>query len=71
MFVVVADETLKKVAELSGGTTYNAANVDQLKDVYATLQGEFGYETIRGDASYRLVSGWVPSCWQPRRWRRF
>jgi Ca-activated chloride channel family protein len=49
--VPVADDTLKKVAELSGGTLYNAANVDQLKDVYATLQGQFGYETIRGDVS--------------------
>ncbi len=49
--VPVADDTLKKVAELSGGTIYNAANVDQLKDVYATLQEQFGYETIRGDAS--------------------
>ena len=47
----VADDTLKKVAELSGGTLYNAANVDQLKNVYATLQGQFGYDTIRGDAS--------------------
>ena len=47
----VADDTLKKVAELSGGKLYNAANIDQLKDVYATLQGQFGYETIRGDAS--------------------
>ena len=49
--VPVADETLKKVAELSGGKLYNAANIDQLKDVYTTLQGQFGYETIRGDAS--------------------
>ena len=52
--VPVADETLKKVAELSGGTIYSAADVDQLKDVYATLQQQFGYETIRGDAS----TGW-------------
>ena len=49
--VPVADDTLKKVAELSGGTIYNAANVEQLKDVYATLQGQFGYDTVRGDAS--------------------
>ena len=34
--VPVADETLKKVAELSGGTLYNAADVDQLKDIYTT-----------------------------------
>ena len=47
----VADETLKNVAELSGGRLYNAANVDQLKEVYATLQEQFGYETIRGDSS--------------------
>jgi Ca-activated chloride channel family protein len=52
--VPVAGETLKKVAELSGGSMYNAANVDQLKEVYATLQQQFGYETIHGDAS----TGW-------------
>jgi Ca-activated chloride channel family protein len=40
--VPVAGETLKKVAELSGGSMYKAANVDQLKDVYATLQQQFG-----------------------------
>jgi Ca-activated chloride channel homolog len=49
--VPVADDTLKKVADLSGGKLYHAANVDQLKDVYATLQNQFGYETTRGDAS--------------------
>jgi Ca-activated chloride channel family protein len=52
--VPVAGETLKKVAELSGGSMYNAANADQLKEVYATLQEQFGYEPIRGDAS----TGW-------------
>ena len=52
--VPVAGETLKKVAELSGGSMHNAANIDQLKEVYATLQQQFGYETIRGDAS----TGW-------------
>ena len=57
--VPVADDTLKEVADLSGGTIYSAANVDQLKDVYATLQQQFGYETIRGDAStswFRLAA---------------
>jgi Ca-activated chloride channel family protein len=52
--VPVADDTLKKVAELSGGKLYHAADIDQLKDVYATLQNQFGYETTRGDAS----GGW-------------
>jgi Ca-activated chloride channel homolog len=49
--VPVADDTLKKVAETSGGKLYHAANIDQLKDVYDTLQSQFGYETTRGDAS--------------------
>jgi Ca-activated chloride channel family protein len=57
--VPVADETLRRVADLSGGTLYSAENVDQLKNVYTTLQGQFGYEIIRGDASagwYRLAA---------------
>ena len=52
--VPVADDTLKTVADLSGGKIYHAADIDQLKDVYATLQSQFGYETTRGDAS----GGW-------------
>ena len=53
--VPVDDEMLKKVAELSGGTAYNASNVAELKNVYATLQQQIGYETIKGDAS----AGWL------------
>jgi Ca-activated chloride channel family protein len=52
--VPVADDTLRRVADLSGGTLYNAANVDQLKNVYTTLQEQFGHEIVRGDAS----AGW-------------
>lgn len=52
--VPVEDETLKKVAALSGGTLYSASDVDQLKNVYATLQAQFGFEVVRGDAS----TGW-------------
>jgi Ca-activated chloride channel family protein len=52
--VPVEDETLKRVATLSGGTLYSAADVDQLKNVYATLQSQFGYEVVRGDAG----TGW-------------
>lgn len=52
--VPVADDTLKEVAELSGGTLYSASDVDQLKNVYTTLQAQFGYEIVRGDAS----TGW-------------
>jgi Ca-activated chloride channel family protein len=53
--VPVDDTTMKKVAELSGGTNYSASNLQQLKEVYATLQEQIGYETIRGDASV----GWL------------
>jgi Ca-activated chloride channel family protein len=40
---------------LSGGTAYNASTITELKDVYATLQQQIGYETIKGDAS----AGWL------------
>jgi Ca-activated chloride channel homolog len=53
--VPVDDETMRKVAELSGGAAYNASTVDQLNNVYATLQQQIGYETVKGDAS----TGWL------------
>ncbi|ORB86834.1 hypothetical protein B1987_27155 [Mycobacterium kansasii] len=53
--VPVDDETLKKVAQLSGGNAYNAATLAELKAVYASLQQQIGYETIKGDAS----AGWL------------
>jgi Ca-activated chloride channel family protein len=53
--VPVDDETLKKVAQLSGGNAYSAGSLQELKSVYATLQQQIGYETIKGDASV----GWV------------
>lgn len=53
--VPVDDETLKKVAQLSGGNAYNAATLAELKAVYASLQQQIGYETIKGDAS----TGWL------------
>jgi Ca-activated chloride channel family protein len=53
--VPVDDETMKKVASLSGGNAYNAATLQELKAVYASLQQQIGYETIKGDASV----GWL------------
>ncbi|MBO0864279.1 MAG: VWA domain-containing protein [Mycobacterium sp.] len=53
--VPVDDTTMKKVAELSGGQAYNASNLQELKQVYSTLQQQIGYETIKGDAS----AGWL------------
>ena len=53
--VPVDDETLKKVAELSGGNSFNASNVQELNKVFEDLQQQIGYETIKGDASV----GWL------------
>ncbi|MEO8813687.1 MAG: VWA domain-containing protein [Mycobacterium sp.] len=53
--VPVDDESLKKIADLSGGTAYTASSLAQLKEVYSTLQSQIGFETIRGDAS----TGWL------------
>ncbi len=53
--VPVDDETMKKVASLSGGNAYNAATLQELKTVYDSLQQQIGYETIKGDAS----AGWL------------
>ena len=53
--VPVDDETLKKIAELSGGEAYSASSLEQLKAVFTNLQEQIGYETIKGDASV----GWL------------
>jgi Ca-activated chloride channel family protein len=53
--VPVDDRTLKKIAELSGGTAYNASSLPELKSIFTTLQDQIGYETIKGDAS----GGWL------------
>ncbi|MCV7379986.1 hypothetical protein A5672_24645 [Mycobacterium alsense] len=53
--VPVDDSTMRKVADLSGGNWYNAATLAELKAVYASLQQQIGYETIKGDASV----GWL------------
>jgi Ca-activated chloride channel homolog len=53
--VPVDDEMLKKIAELSGGNAYTASSLEQLKEVFTTLQQQIGYETTKGDASV----GWL------------
>jgi Ca-activated chloride channel homolog len=53
--VPVDDQTLKKVAELSGGNSFNASNITELNKVFEDLQQQIGYETIKGDASV----GWL------------
>jgi Ca-activated chloride channel family protein len=53
--VPVDDEMLHKIAELSGGDAYTASSLEQLKEVFTSLQEQIGYETIKGDASV----GWL------------
>ena len=53
--VPVDDEMLKKIAELSGGDAYTASSLEQLKEVFTSLQEQIGYETTKGDASV----GWL------------
>ncbi|QEN14593.1 VWA domain-containing protein [Mycolicibacterium sp. ELW1] len=53
--VPVDDEMLKKIAELSGGSAYTASSLQQLKEVFTSLQDQIGYETTKGDAS----TGWL------------
>jgi Ca-activated chloride channel family protein len=53
--VPVDDAMLKKIAELSGGQAYTASSVEQLKEVFTSLQEQIGYETRKGDAS----AGWL------------
>jgi Ca-activated chloride channel family protein len=53
--VPVDDKMMKKIAELSGGDSYTASNLDELNKVYSTLQDQIGYETVRGEAT----SGWL------------
>jgi Ca-activated chloride channel homolog len=53
--VPVDDQTLQTITEITGGEAFHAGSLEELKDVYSTLQQEIGYETIRGDAS----AGWI------------
>jgi Ca-activated chloride channel homolog len=53
--VPVDDSTMRRVADLSGGSWYSASSLGELKAVYASLQQQIGYETIKGDAS----TGWL------------
>ncbi|GAB93522.1 VWA domain-containing protein [Gordonia rhizosphera] len=49
--VPVDDESLRKIANLSGGQFFTAASLDELNKVYETLQQQIGYEKRRGDNS--------------------
>jgi Ca-activated chloride channel family protein len=45
------DASLQKVAELSGGKFFTAGSLDQLSDVYSSLNAEIGYDLVKQDSS--------------------
>ncbi|MBN6039365.1 VWA domain-containing protein [Amycolatopsis sp. 195334CR] len=49
--VEVDDESMREIAKLSGGEFYKAATAEELKQVYANLGEQIGYETKDADAS--------------------
>ncbi|MCF8610634.1 VWA domain-containing protein [Gordonia sp. HY285] len=49
--VPVDDESLRTIANLSGGDFFTASSLDELNKVYDTLQKQIGYEKQRGDNS--------------------
>jgi Ca-activated chloride channel homolog len=49
--VPVDDESMRDIAQLSGGEFYKAASAEQLRSVYDTLGEQIGYETKDADAS--------------------
>jgi Ca-activated chloride channel family protein len=53
--VPVDDQMMKKIAQLSGGDSYTASNIEELNKVYSSLQDQIGYETVRGEAT----TGWL------------
>ncbi|MGI9124833.1 MAG: VWA domain-containing protein, partial [Mycobacterium sp.] len=53
--VPVDEDMLNKIAELSDGNHYSASTLEQLKEVFTSLQDQIGYETVKGDASV----GWL------------
>jgi Ca-activated chloride channel family protein len=55
MPVPVDDETLQTIVDITGGQAFKAGSLDELSNVYSTLQDQIGYQMIRGDAS----DGWT------------
>ncbi|MFT4045032.1 MAG: VWA domain-containing protein [Gordonia sp. (in: high G+C Gram-positive bacteria)] len=58
--VPVDDDSLRKIANLSGGQFFTAASLDELNKVYKTLQEEIGFEYRKGDDSWPwLLAGTI------------
>ena len=51
----VGTDTMTKIADLSGGQTYTATNVDELNRDYESVQAQIGYQVLPGPAA----DGWL------------
>jgi Ca-activated chloride channel family protein len=50
------DASLARIAELSGGEAFQAGSLAELRQVYATLDQQIGYQVVRGDASAAWIA---------------
>ena len=55
--VAVDDASMREIAELSGGQFFTAATEGELRQVYAELGEQIGYEMRRVDASRPWLMG--------------
>jgi Ca-activated chloride channel family protein len=55
--VAVDDASMRKIADLSGGQFFTAATEQELRQVYAELGEQIGYETRRVDTSRPWLAG--------------
>ena len=53
--VPVDGQMMTRIAQLSGGQSYTAANIDELNHSYTAVQQQVGYKIVRGPAS----AGWL------------
>ncbi|GAB0104557.1 VWA domain-containing protein [Nocardia sp. JMUB6875] len=53
--VPVDDDSLREIAKLSGGEFFTASTLEELKNVYAHLEEQIGYEKTIADASRAWV----------------
>ena len=48
-------ETLRQIAEITGGTAFDAPTAEQLSTVYDNLQSRIGYTEERQEVTFALV----------------
>ena len=68
--VPVDDETMKKVAELSGGNAYNAVEPGGAQGGLRVAAAADRLRDDQGRRQRRAGCGWVRWCWRWPRWRR-